>query len=66
MTTTALPQLLRIDDVSAQTGIPVETLRYWRKEGRGPKFARIGRRLVCRAPDLAAWLNAQFDAEAGS
>lgn len=66
MTTTALPALLRIEDVSAQTGIPVETLRYWRKEGRGPKFARIGRRLVCRPADLAAWLDAQFEAESSS
>lgn len=53
-------KLLLIEDVSTETGFPVETLRYWRKEGRGPRFVRIGRRLVCRAADLDAWLEAQF------
>lgn len=53
-------QLLRMDEVSAMTGIPVETLRYWRKEGRGPKSARIGRRVLYRAVDVDSWIAAQF------
>jgi DNA-binding transcriptional MerR regulator len=53
-------RLLRIEEVSAETGIPVDTLRYWRKQGRGPRFERVGRRLVCRSTDLKAWVDAQF------
>lgn len=59
-------ELLRIEDVAQRTGIPVNTLRYWRKEGRGPRFVRIGRRLVCRASDLEQWINDQFDQADGS
>lgn len=54
------PLLLKIEEVSARTGYPVETLRHWRKTGRGPRFERIGKRLACRREDLDAWLREQF------
>lgn len=55
-------KLLRIEEVSDQTGVPVETLRYWRKrdKGEGPKSAKLGRRVVYRESDVEAWVNAQF------
>jgi predicted DNA-binding transcriptional regulator AlpA len=55
-------RLMRIEEVSEETGIPVETLRYWRQrqKGEGPTSARIGRRVVYRAADVDAWINAQF------
>lgn len=60
---TASPlQLLRIEDVAEETGIPIDTLRYWRRQGTGPKAARIGRRVVYRARDVQDWIDAQFDA----
>lgn len=62
MTTATGVRLLRIEDVSEQTGVPVETLRYWRKrdKGEGPKSARIGRRVVYRQADVDAWIEAAF------
>lgn len=57
---TTLPRLMRIDEVAAETGYPIETLRHWRKHGKGPRFVRIGRRLACRREDLDDWLREQF------
>lgn len=53
-------ELLRIEQVSERTGVPVNTLRYWRQLGTGPKSARLGRRVVYRATDVDAWIDAQF------
>lgn len=61
----AREQLLRIEDVSDWTGVPVATLRYWRHNGTGPKSANLnGRRIVYRESDIQAWLDAQFEASA--
>ena len=57
-------RLLRMEEVSERIGVPVGTLRYWRKTGTGPRAARIGRRVVYREADVEAWINAQFDASA--
>jgi excisionase family DNA binding protein len=35
------------------------TLERWRVEGQGPCFSKIGRRVVYRAEELDAWVNAQ-------
>ena len=52
--------LLRIGDVADRIGVPVNTLRYWRVQGRGPRSVRIGRRVVYRERDIDAWLASQF------
>ena len=36
------------------------TLAYWRHIGTGPKYAKVGRRVVYRRTDLEAWLDEQF------
>ena len=54
--------LLTIDEVAEKLRVPVATVRYWRAQGKGPKFVRIGKRIVCRATDLDAFIDAQFDA----
>jgi prophage regulatory protein len=57
-----MDKLLRIGDVSAMTGIPEATLRYWRHASRGPRSANLGgRRVVYREGDVLAWIDAQFD-----
>lgn len=53
--------LLTIPQVSEWTGIPENSLRFMRAEGRGPKSARIGRRVMYRRTDVEAWINAQFE-----
>jgi len=39
-------------------GLSVRTLERWRIEGRGPRFVRVGRRVMYRAEDLAAFVEA--------
>lgn len=52
--------LLLMSEVSELTGIPVETLRTWRKNQQGPKAARIGKRVMYRRADVEAWIDQQF------
>lgn len=54
-------KLLRVEAVTEMTGIPTNTLRYWRHMGTGPKSAKLGRRIVYREADVIAWIDAQFD-----
>lgn len=46
-----------------RTGIPQETLRYWRHRGTGPKSFKLGpKKVVYSEDDLNAWIDAQRDA----
>ncbi|WGL50674.1 helix-turn-helix domain-containing protein [Nocardioides sp. BP30] len=58
-------QLLRIEEVSEKTGVPVETLRWWRKrdKGEGPRSGKLGRRVVYYASDVEAWIRSSLGAE---
>lgn len=56
-----MSELLRIQEVSELTGIPINTLRFWRANSTGPKAAKLGRRLVYRRTDVEAWIDAQFE-----
>ena len=49
-----MTKLLRLPEVAALTGIPENTLRFWRHQGTGPKSAKLGRRLVYREEDVVA------------
>lgn len=43
-----------------RTGIPQETLRYWRHRGTGPKSFKLGpKKVVYAEDDLNAWIDAQ-------
>lgn len=41
---------------------PEATLRYWRRSGTGPAFAKIGRKIVYRESDIRNWVDEQFAA----
>ena len=58
-----MSKILRLHEVSEQTGIPEATLRFWRHSGYGPPSAKLGRRVVYREADITAWIDAQFDAD---
>jgi predicted DNA-binding transcriptional regulator AlpA len=50
-------RLLTLAECSERTGIPANTFRFWRVQGHtGPKFVRLGRRLVIRESDFNEWL----------
>lgn len=51
--------LLTTAEVAARTRAPESTVRYWRHLGVGPRGFKVGRRVVYREEDVAAWLDAQ-------
>lgn len=58
---TSPPRLLRLEDVANMTGIPANTLPYWRHVGTsGPPSAKLGRRVVYREADVLARIDEQF------
>lgn len=42
------------------------TLRYWRAQGVGPRWAKLGRRIVYRESDVQAWIEEQFEGAGGA
>ena len=57
-------RLMTMDEVSEETRIPVNTLRFYRHKGTGPKSALIGGRVMYKRTDVEEYLDAAFDAEA--
>ncbi len=47
-----------LPDTKAAQRLPcsVHTLRWWRRQGRGPTFLKIGGRVFYRPEDIDAWL----------
>lgn len=58
-----MDRLLTIEEVAEVTRVPVNTLRYWRHCGTGPKAARMGKRLVWRESEVTRWVDEQFAAD---
>ena len=55
-------RLLDIHEAAAVLHTTPATLRFWRHKGEGPPAAVLGRRLMYREADCAAWVEAQFAA----
>jgi predicted DNA-binding transcriptional regulator AlpA len=51
------PQLLTIQQVAGIVGRPVNTLRDWRKKGRGPRSQRVEGRVMYLDTDVDQWIN---------
>ena len=52
--------LIRRSDLPQYLPIASQTLARWAVEGQGPRFIKLGRRLVAyRAGDLREWLQSQ-------
>lgn len=64
METITAIKLLSTAEVSGLTGVPENTLRYYRHKGTGPKSGKLAGRVVYREADVLAWVNAAFEAEA--
>ena len=54
--------VMTTSEVSEETGVPAETLRWWRSIERGPKSFNIGRKVFYRRADVEAWLADQYSA----
>ena len=50
---------LTLPEVAAILRVPVNTLRWWRQRGSGPRFFKVGRRLVTTIGDLREWIAEQ-------
>lgn len=57
-------QLMTMEEVSEATRIPVNTLRFYRHKGLGPRFAKLGGRLMAKREDVTRWIESAFEAEA--
>lgn len=55
-------EYLGTKDVSEWTGIPEETLRYFRHRDEGPASFKLGRRVVYARADVERWIEAQRSA----
>ena len=47
-------------EVAERLKVPVKTLAQWASQGKGPRYAAIGRFSRYRLTDLIAWENEQF------
>jgi hypothetical protein len=45
-------------EASDITGLKTSTLRKWRVLGKGPRYRRLGRRVVYGLDDLRSWIEA--------
>ena len=57
-------EIVGMEWVSARTGVPINTLRYYRQNGTGPKGFKLGRRVVYDVADVEAWINEARASEA--
>ena len=51
--------LMKLSDVAAEAQLPVRTVYYLHRSGKGPKTVRLGRHLRVRRSDYEVWLSAQ-------
>ena len=53
-------RLYQTDDPALASIAPKSTLAHWRSQGKGPPFARLGKRVVYKGAHLNDWLDRQF------
>jgi excisionase family DNA binding protein len=49
-------QLFTAEQLAEHIGIPVSTVKYWRKVGRGPRITQLGKHYRYRESDVQAWV----------
>lgn len=52
-----IPEFLTTEELAAKVRTPVETCRYWRHVGKGPKSFKVGRRVLYAVEDVEAFIN---------
>jgi hypothetical protein len=51
--------LVTLSEVAVILRVPVNTVRWWRQQGTGPRFFKVGRRLVITYGELRRWISDQ-------
>jgi hypothetical protein len=59
-----MTDLLKGPELAEWIRTPETTLAYWRHIGYGPKYLRVGKRVLYRRDDVEAWLAECGDREA--
>lgn len=57
-------RLLTLPETAERLRTPVKTLRYWKRQGKGPQPRRLGTRLVYRESDVDAYIEQLFSDDA--
>lgn len=55
-------KIVTLNQIHERTGIPLNTLRYYRTTGIGPKTFRLGGRVVAFEDDVEAWIQEAYQA----
>ena len=58
-----MSRLLSLTQVSEMTTVPEGTLRWLRHKGKGPRSAKLGRRVVYREEDVERWLESNLQSD---
>lgn len=53
-----MPDYMVTEEVAALLRTSVDTVRYWRYSGRGPKAIKVGRRVLYDAAEVSRWIAA--------
>ncbi|AAN12728.1 gp84 [Mycobacterium phage Omega] len=51
---------MTLEDFAREAQVSLATARYWRQVGYGPRYARIGRRVMVQREEAREWLKKQF------
>lgn len=49
-------QYLSVEGAAQLIGLSVSTLNKWRVSGRGPRFSKLGRRVIYAQAELEQWV----------
>lgn len=64
MTLNAEPErFLTVPEIAERTHLSVDTIRWYRHTGAGPRTFRLGRRVFAKESDVEAWIEAQYAAD---
>jgi predicted DNA-binding transcriptional regulator AlpA len=55
--------ILYTEEVAALARKPVATIRWLKATGQGPKWGKLGRRVVYRRADVESWIASAFDGD---
>lgn len=53
-------EILYTEEVAALARKPVPTIRWLKATGGGPKWGKLGRRVIYRRADVEQWIEAAF------
>lgn len=56
-----LETLLSSTDLADLLAVPAKTVRYWRAQGRGPRYIKVGRFVRYHPKDVEEWLHQSRD-----